>query len=1126
MNNIPFHKPWIIEWKRKRIGYFILLWASLCFCYESYSIQGDEFERSIRPILVEHCYECHSEESGKSKGDLRLDQPERIMRGGEGGGIIEKGNSQMSRLFQLISHREPEERMPPKYRLPEAQIELIKKWIDLGAELPDYKHSVSNPDLTGDDRSYPKDWEGHWAFQSIRSNEDQVVLSNAISSNFVVRNPIDRFIVRELEKEGLIQSPRSEWGRLVRRLFLDVTGLPPTEVEMNSFLSDPSIEKYETLVEELLSRETYGEHWSRMWLDVVRYADSNGSDENLFFANAYKYRNYVIHSFNQDKPYFDFIKEQIIGDKIAVSKSGEFNKDAFIATGFLNLGPKLVAEQDKEKLVMDLIDEQVDVLGQTFLGMSFGCARCHDHKFDPITQEDYFAMAGIFRSSNSMQHLNHVSRWLEKPIEHPDTTKERNQINKHIEESEKKLSNSKMAFSKELGREIRSHSSEALVSALSGHKYYLNGRDLELSNRWKSILEGDHKSQSAWSDLIKNEIPFAKESQLRVGSQEIKDSVEKLFARIRSKALNSTHLTYEEDSVLGTSIKTSNTSHVEFDHRDTLEATTLSILSWIKIKEPISSDKDDRKWVISKSGNEHVDGHYALGIHKDVPMAYLNIGGGKNNAIYLSGPQRLKISMDKWNLLSLTISQTKARLYLNGKLVRTKNLPMQRSNGTGPLAIGKRQDNYNYFQGLIDESVIYNRILTPDEILHIYKDPTVAKSLKGLVFKESFDKDVIELRKAASWDSILNDFRQNKGPFALPEKPERYFSAKEKKTILKISNELEKIRSKRISDPGTAMTIEDAEPVNLKIQVRGNHLTKKGDKIQRRPPMKHLKIDVSQVHHEKMSGRTQLAEWISSPLNPLTSRVMVNRLWNGCFGKGLVDTPNNFGRRGSQPTHPELLDWLAQEFINNGGSVKSLLKEIFTSHTYMQESKPNSHSLTKDPSNKFLWRMSPRRMTVEQLRDSMIYISGSLKRGIQSQLAKVNNYAYVPRNKDFQDLFKQNVRTIYLPVVRDRIEPDMEIFDFANPGVSSGFRQVTTVPLQALYFLNNERVYEWSQSTVEKALASQDPIQFLFKRILNRPPSPKELDAIEVIHLQAPKEEMLLELCLTLFSTNEFIYRL
>ena len=186
MKNLPFHIPVIFEWKRKRIGYFILLWVFLCFCDECYSIQGDEFERSIRPILVEHCYECHSEESGKSKGDLRLDQPEHIMRGGEGGSIIENGDSKMSRLFQLISHREPEERMPPKYRLPETQIELIQKWIENGAELPQHKEPISNPHLTNKSQPYPKDWEDHWAFQAIRAKSD-VELPDTTNSKFTMQ---------------------------------------------------------------------------------------------------------------------------------------------------------------------------------------------------------------------------------------------------------------------------------------------------------------------------------------------------------------------------------------------------------------------------------------------------------------------------------------------------------------------------------------------------------------------------------------------------------------------------------------------------------------------------------------------------------------------------------------------------------------------------------------------------------------------------------------------------------------------------------------------------------------------------------------------------------------------------
>jgi cytochrome c553/mono/diheme cytochrome c family protein len=368
------------------------------------------FERRIRPLLAEHCYECHSSEAKKIKGALALDTRDALMRGGESGPVIVPGEPDKSRLIEAVRWKNRDLQMPPKKSLSPEQIRDLEQWVKLGA--PDPRTTLAKS--AGRREINIEEGRKFWSFQPF-SNP---AVPTIAAANTIVRSPIDAFLLEPLARHGVAFAPPADKRTLIRRATFDLIGLPPTPAEIAAFLADDSPEAFSRVVERLLNSPRYGERWGRHWLDVARYADSNGLDENVAHGNAWRYRDYVIAAFNKDKPYDQFVIEQIAGDLLA-SKSPEQKNERLTALGFLCIGPKLLAEPDKVKLEMDLIDEQIDTLGRAFMGMTLGCARCHEHKFDPIPTEDYYALAAILKSTRTMDDLKTIAKWHEPVVATP-----------------------------------------------------------------------------------------------------------------------------------------------------------------------------------------------------------------------------------------------------------------------------------------------------------------------------------------------------------------------------------------------------------------------------------------------------------------------------------------------------------------------------------------------------------------------------------------------------------------------------------------------------------------------------------------------------------------------------------
>ena len=378
------------------------------------------FEKHVRPLLVAHCYECHS--GTNVNGGLRLDRRSGLMKGGDSGAALIAKQPDKSRIIEAVRYQNRDMQMPPDGKLADSQIAVLEKWIARGAPHPaESETPADGPDPTG---MTIEEGRQFWSFRPIADPEVP-----SVSKTDWAANPIDAFVLHRLEEAGLSPTKQADRRTLIRRVTFDLTGLPPTIEEVETFVADTSDDAFAQLVERLLASPQYGVRWGRHWLDVARYADSNGLDENLAFGNAWRYRDYVIQSFNDDKPFDLFVTEQLAGDLLPDS-----TLEAKTATGFLVLGAKVLAEPDMEKLVMDTIDEQLDTVGKAFMGMTIGCSRCHDHKFDPLMQADYYALAAIFKSTKTFSggNMGAIKYWNEHSFATAEESEQLKKINAEI----------------------------------------------------------------------------------------------------------------------------------------------------------------------------------------------------------------------------------------------------------------------------------------------------------------------------------------------------------------------------------------------------------------------------------------------------------------------------------------------------------------------------------------------------------------------------------------------------------------------------------------------------------------------------------------------------------------------
>ena len=853
-----------------------------------------DFSRDIQPLLAKRCFSCHGPDG--QEGGLRLDQHDGATAElSSGVKAIVPGNAPASAILERITSTDPDVQMPPEGpRLTAAQVDAIRTWIDEGAH-----------------------WKEHWAFRPLV----RPAVPGAAATDAPLKNPIDAFIEQGLAGRNLPVPDRANRVALLRRATYDLTGLPPSEQELRDFLADDSPHAWEKVVDRLLASPHYGEKWARHWLDLVRYADTNSFERDGPKPHSWRYRDYVIRSLNADKPYDQFVIEQLSGDELPTP-----TPDGMIATGYYRLGLWDDEPADRLQAKYDWLDDIVSTTGQTFLGLTVNCARCHDHKIDPLPQKDYYALLAFFHNITPMANNG---GHIERPIVPDEATRK--------------------------AREER-------VADLNRRRDEAQRAVSEIEGRFRAALAKD----AAGGDL---------------------DDLEFRFYRDTWTSLPN----FDE-------LKAEDTGRVPAQVFDIGVAPSLRPDSF---------------------------GYVFTGFLK-VPAA---------------GDYVFTLDSDDGSRLSLD-----GRVVLQHDGIHGEGSPKR---ATLPLQAGRIPVRLDYFQGYQGKGL------------------TVTWAGPGFAARP--------LSATAAAAVNLADAIRRDGERVLGADGKRDYDAK--------FAHLERLKKEQVpEESGTALVVSEHGPnaPETFIFYRGNpHAEQKPEhKVEPAFPaiLKAKVPDIELPRSRTSSGRrTALAAWIVSPDNPLTARVMANRIWQHHFGRGIVRSTSNFGMMGDPPTHPELLDWLASELIAGNWRLKSLHKLILMSRTYQATSAGDATALAKDPLNDSFWRFDMRRLTAEELRDSIHVVSGAFnpkmygpgyfpeipREVMAGQSQPGNGWGKSPPEE-------QARRSVYIHVKRSLLTPLLADFDMADTDSGCPVRFVTTQPTQALGMMNGDFLHKQARVFAER----------------------------------------------------------
>ncbi len=899
--------------------------------------QIEFFESRVRPLLIEHCLECHSAET-EASGGLMLDSRPNWERGGDSGAAIVPEDTAAGSLMLAVLYDDPDLQMPPDGKLPATAIETLRAWIQMGAADPraevNVKPSASKALAVADSQQ-------HWAYRPVQRPALPPVAANDAAS--IAVSSIDRFIDAKLNAAGIAATTavtRSQW---LRRLTFDLHGVPPDPKLVAAFEEDDRLDAEVRMVEQLLNSPKFGETFARHWMDVARYAESI-TLRGFVLPEAWRYRDYLIEAFNEDRPFDQMIVEQVAGDLLQSDDRRERTRK-LVATSFLTLGNTNLEEQDKTQLEMDYIDEQLEVLGRAFLGQTIGCARCHDHKFDPIPTRDYYALAGIFRNTVALEHSN-VSKWVEEPLPiEPEQT--------------------------------------AMYDKLSA--------------------EAKRLTQSIAS-LKKKKVGVA-------------------------DPLKSTDITQLEGIVI-----------------DDVDAKLIG------------------KWT---------DGTTVAGYVSERYLHDGKSGQGEKSATF--EPKLLKPGQYRVRM-SYTPGANRAS---NAKVVvfsadgeHQQRINQQESPEDG---IWVTLGTYRFEK----DGQAFVIVSNADANGHVVIDAMQFLPVGFEVGKPATGNDVAK-----------NGVAKNESAAEVKPAEEEDTAAK----LKSMEKELSGLQRQLAGRPNF-MTVREQTPAkDIAIQIRGNvHIF--GEVV---PRGFLTALDVGSrsqaTFDEQSSGRLPLARWLSDNRNPLTARVYANRIWAWLIGQGLVTTTSNFGTTGASPSHPELLDWLADELMRSGWSTKHLVRCIVLSAVYRRAvQEPTSEAQRADPNNELLWRGNLRRVSIEALRDAMLTASGELDQAVGGSLLK-------PEVKeDYNYPHQTTRRSLYHPVLRNSLPELFEVFDFADTSVSIGERARSTVAPQALVMLNHPWVVARAEATakrLERELSTaESAVEHLHQLCFGRSPTDREMEA-------------------------------
>jgi hypothetical protein len=1009
------------------------------------------FENEIRPILVARCYECHGPDS-EQKGGLRLDSRAAALAGGESGPAVVPGDLDASLLVGAVRHGEIFQ-MPPQGKLPAEEIAKLEHWVRIGAPWPAGEEGAAAvaPRQAGAPISEAdRQW---WSLRPVADPPPPAVADAAWP-----QSPLDRFILAPLEAAGLHPAAAADRRTLIRRVTFDLTGLPPTPEEVAAFLADESPAALARVVDRLLASPAYGERWGRHWLDVARYADSNGMDENLAYAHAWRYRDWVVEALNADLPYDQFVVQQLAADLLPSTGDERADVARLAATGFLCLGPKMLAEDDPVKMEMDIIDEQVDAVGRAFLALTLGCARCHDHKFDPIPTRDYYSLAGIFKSTKTMENHSVVAVWHERPLATQEELAGFNAAKAGLERIRGELAARMAAGNDALLSEARARAGDYLAAAALLERQY---------QRLESRMPADLASAAPQGTLVVEAERFARGDADVAG-----DGYGAGIGVILTYGNRTCFTEYEID------VPAAGVYQIELRYAAADARPVRLLLDGQLVRGDAAAAVTGTWYPDSQTWEGAALAKLEAGSH----VVRLERPGVFPHIDKLALVPRPDIIDEAGLAAGLTAEQIAAERGLNGAILNAwrRHLAAAKDNATSPLSLWHEFERGPTAAGAaLDASQPAAALLLADprpaisdDLLARYAELLAAADEAWRTLRASPEGAQASSLPDAGLEALRQLLYADDGPTALPENPEQYYPADLRAEVTVLRDDAEQQEAALPVLP-RAMAVEERQPANLRVHIRGNHLTL-GDEA----PRQFLRVIAGEEQTPigpDRSGRLELARWIAAPQNPLAARAIVNRVWRWHFGEGLVRSPDNFGNLGELPTHPELLDWLASRLIEDGWSLKALHRRIVLSATYQMSAAYDERAAAADPENRLHWRHERRRLEAEALRDAVLAVGGRLDRTMRGSLLRSKDREYVASTASVNTAnYESHRRSIYLPVVRSALYELYQAFDFADPSTPNGDRDTTVVAPQALLLMNSPLVHEAAGDLADRLLAPAD----------------------------------------------------
>ncbi len=984
-----------------------------------------DFTKDIQPIFEATCWNCHGPK--KEESGLRLDQRAAALKGGEHGAVIVAGQSAESLLIHAVSGLHDELKMPKKgEKLTAEQVGLLRAWIDQGAKMPERIAGAKDP-------------KDHWAFKAPVKPKVPVISKTVISKSvaegrktaslitdslITSKNPIDAFILARLEKENLQPSPEAEKVTLLRRLSLDLIGLPPTPRDVDAFLEDKSKDAYEKAVEQLLASPHYGERWARHWLDAARYADSDGYEKDMS-REMWPYRDYVVNAFNRDLPYNQFIIEQLAGDQLPNAK-----QDQIVATGFLrNSMVNMEGAIDPEQFRMEAMFDRMDAIGKAMLGVTIQCAQCHNHKFDPISQEEYYRLFAFLNNDHEARPV----------IYSPDQHMKLAALHRQRTEIEDDLKHRAPNWAKQMAAwedSVKSNQPEWIVFG-------------DLNQEGEKDQRYEDKKDGSW--LACGYAPTKMTQWFRVTND-----VSGVTA-FRLELLTDPNLPYGGPGRAFNG--TCALSEFLVEAMDAKQPTNKMKVKWKEATADVEQPERALEANFSdKTTNSRSTGPIQFAIDgKDNTAWGINVGPGRRNqdrkAVFVAEKPAGFTNGTYWRIgLRQTHGGWNSDDHMNNNLGRFRISATKAEGGAKADPLPKK---------VRDILVIPRDQRTPVQIATVF----------------------------SYWRTTVPEWKE--------------------------ANEKIDALWKEYPDGATSMTLLSRE------QPRETHLLRRGDWLKPSQPVTAgVPAIFNPLPNNADGSRLTFAKWLTDRKSPTTARVMVNRVWQAYFGIGLVNTSEDFGTQSEAPSHPELLDWLAVDFMDHDWSFKHLHRLIVTSAAYRQSSKVTPEIYEKDPYNRLLARGPRFRVEGEIVRDIALAASGLLnpKIGGPSIMPPAPTFLFEPPASYAPFPWKHDTsaekyrRALYTFRRRSTPYPALQSFDVPNGDTSCVRRQRSNSPLQALVSLNESIFVECSQALARKTLAEggktdQERITYAFRRALARSPQPDEMQELTAL-LNKEKQRM------------------